>query len=450
MHNEQPPNIALVVLDTLRKDYFDQYFEWLPGLHFDSTYSTSQWTIPAHASLFTGRYPREVGVHSKHLQFDCPQPSLAEILTDHGYTTQGFSANPNLSGHFGFDRGFDTFESPLELMHLNSDQVVNWKSFIDESPYSGLPMYVHGALKCVLGNADTIKSLRSGFQQVLSDNTYTNPGGSEEGLNWVTRQTFEDPSFLFLNLMEAHEPYRAPEEYMTVEAPDLTHSIGDFVFEEDSKQIKTSSEQIRTAYECCVRYLSDRYRDMFEKLSDRFDYIITIADHGELLGEHEAWNHEHGVYPELTHIPLVVSGDGLSGKSKETISIMDVYATILELAGIDRDQEVRGRDLLNKDTNGSDILTEYTGLTPWSEERLRNNSDSNAIVQQYDKTLYGIAGSDGYAYQTISGMNFYKGNLEDPENKIKKLLDTIPSRDVDPSDDLPDNVRQQLEDLGYA
>ncbi|GGL73047.1 sulfatase [Halocalculus aciditolerans] len=451
MDSEQPPSIALVVLDTLRKDYFDKFFDWLPGIRFENAYSTSQWTIPAHASIFTGQYPLEVGVHSKHLYFDCPEPALAETLADHEYTTRGFSANPNLSGHFGFDRGFDTFESPLDLMHLNSDRIIDWKSFVDESSHSGLSMYAHGVLKCIFGDCNTVMSFRSGLQQVLSDNTYTNPGGSEEVQNWLTRQTFDDPSFLFLNLMEAHEPYWAPDEYMSVETPNLTHSIGDLVFEDEPNQTKTNPERIVTAYECCARYLSDQYRDLFEQLSAMFDYVITVADHGELLGEHDAWNHEHGIYPELTHVPLVVSGEGLKGKRDDVVSLVDIHTTVLRLAGIDNNQATQGQNLF--DTNSErDILTQYTGLTPWSEDRLRESDTSDDILEKYDEELYGIATPDGsYAYQTVDKADVIGEGIDEPEERIQRLVNDLTVRNVESQDDaIPDDVRQQLEDLGYA
>ena len=64
--------IAVVVLDTVRRDAFDEYFDWLPGRWFERAYSTSHRTVPAHASLFTGTYAGEIGVGggNEHLTFD--------------------------------------------------------------------------------------------------------------------------------------------------------------------------------------------------------------------------------------------------------------------------------------------------------------------------------------------------------------------------------------------
>lgn len=446
------PSIALVVLDTLRKDHFDRHFDWLPGRRYERAYSTSQWTVPAHASLFTGKYPREVGVHSKHLQFDCPESALAEMLADVGYSTFGFSANPNVSAHFNFNRGFDTFDSPLGLAHLNSDRVVDWGSFVKESSFSGFLMYIHGALhgsfKSLFGNYNTVDTIRSGFKRVLSD-TYTKWGGAEEAIDWLEQQNISQPSFLFVNLMEAHEPYEAPDEYLSEDPPDLTKHIGDLPFDSDSDN--SMPDNVRPAYDSCVRYLSDQYQEFFAKLSDSFDYVVTISDHGEMLGEHDAWGHEHGVYPELTHVPLVISGDGLSGSSKKVVSLVDIYVTILELAGIDQNHTIRGRSLFDG-TSGRDALTEYTGLTPWREGLLQESDYSDSVLEKYDEKLYGVAAPNGsYVYQTVEGINVIGEEIDDPEERIQRIVRDLDTRDVEAQDDdIPDDVRQQLKDLGYA
>ena len=99
--------MAVVVLDTLRYDHFRRYFAWVPGTRFANAYSTSNWTIPAHASLFTGQYPSEAGVHSKSRSLDDWETALPARLRDRGYRTSMYTANPNLSARAGWTDGFD-------------------------------------------------------------------------------------------------------------------------------------------------------------------------------------------------------------------------------------------------------------------------------------------------------------------------------------------------------
>jgi arylsulfatase A-like enzyme len=71
--------------------------------------------VPSHASLFTGKYARAVGVDTKHQTLDCDRPTLAETLSEHGYRTRAISANQNVSAAGSWDRGFDAFYSPSDL-----------------------------------------------------------------------------------------------------------------------------------------------------------------------------------------------------------------------------------------------------------------------------------------------------------------------------------------------
>jgi len=437
-------NIAIVVLDTLRKDTFDEHFDWLPGRRYEQAYSTSNWTVPAHASLFTGRYASEVAVHAKDTYLDCERPSLAEQLSTAGYTTRAFSANTNISGHFGFDRGFDQFFSPAAQRHLNDDNLFDWRAFNRESSRTGVSRYLDAVRQCVADDCRTLPSLLAGLRMTLRDeeNAYR---GTAEATERFGEVSFGADEFLFANVMEVHEPYRAPKSYRTVEEPALTNSVGDLSFG------TVDGAQTRTAYEDCARYLSDAYRDFFDLLTDDFDYVVTLSDHGELLGEHDGWGHEHGLYPELTRIPLVVSGDGLDGTCTAPVSLLDVHRTILELAGVDGGDS-HGQSLLG-DVDDREYLTEYHGLTPWSERKLKENGYEDELAT-YDANRRGCLTAAGYGYETPDEVVTI-GDLsaDDARELIRTLADGLVVEETvgDGDDnDVPEEVQSRLEDLGYA
>ena len=451
-------SVAVVVLDTLRKDAFDRHFDWLPGRRYERAYSTADWTVPAHASLFTGRYPSEVGVHAKHLQFDCETPAIAEGLREAGYATRAFSANTNITGHMGFDRGFTDFRVPPAYESLNDDETFDWRSFNRSTRHTGLRKYLAGGYECLRSDGPTIQSLVAGARLAMAGDEAVAYGGAEEAMAEVESMDFGDREFLFLNLMETHEPFVAPESYATVGEPPLTDSVGDLSME------PVDGEHVRAAYDDCARYLSDVYRELFAGLRETFDYVVTVSDHGEMLGEHGAWGHEYGLYPELTHVPLSVAGEGFDGEPpcSAPVSILDVHATVADLAGLD--VESRGRSLVGavddhdgatdgRDgaIDGPEYLTEYRGLTVWSERKLERNGFESEIGR-YDAPLRGYVGpGDCYAYETPDGLEATGDDgPTDPRARLEAIVDDLDVRRVDGRGSVPEEIRDQLERLGYA
>lgn len=434
-------NIALVVLDTLRKDAFDEHFDWLPGRRFDRAFSTANWTVPAHASLFTGQYSSEVGIHAKNMYCDCAEPTLAEQLRGAGYSTRAFSANTNITGHFDFDRGFTDFRTPEQFEHLSNEDIFDFREFSRTTDVTGKQKYLRAVYECIKSDASTIQSLMAGVK-LLNAGEGVEYGGALEAIDEFRDTDFGDNEFLFLNLMEAHEPYRVPDDYQTVEEPDMTNSVGDI-------SVGTiDGDQTTQAYDDCARYLSDIYKDLFEMLREEFDYIITLSDHGEMLGEYDAWGHEYGLYPELTHVPLCITGDGLDDTRQETVGLVDVHHTVLELAGIE--SGARGSSLLNElDENVR--LTEYHGLTSWSERKLEQNGYEHE-VQRYNEQLRGTAmPRDYYGFDTPRGF-IEKGTAtaDDPREEMDQCVAELDVRTVDQNNEVPDEIKDQLKDLGYA
>lgn len=122
----RPPNVVLVVIDTLRADRLGSYgggSGLTPHLDrlardavvYERAYAQSSWTKTSIASLFTGAFPHR---HRVFVEGGGPRgvlpaeaPTLAERLRDVGYRTAAVSGNPHVRPEFGFDQGFDRFES---------------------------------------------------------------------------------------------------------------------------------------------------------------------------------------------------------------------------------------------------------------------------------------------------------------------------------------------------
>ena len=131
-----PPNVLLIVLDTVRADRLSLYGYRRPtsptlerlakrGIRFDEARATAPWTLPSHASMFTGRWPHELDV-DWYTPLGTKFPTLAEYLGSRGYATAGFVANVHYCSYdFGLDRGFTHYEdyvlepmTPLRMCYL--------------------------------------------------------------------------------------------------------------------------------------------------------------------------------------------------------------------------------------------------------------------------------------------------------------------------------------------
>jgi|AntDeeMetageno50_2_1112565.scaffolds.fasta_scaffold04211_2 arylsulfatase len=433
-------SVAVVVLDTLRYDTFLDHFDWLDGKRFTNAYSTAHWTIPAHASLLTGRYPSEIGVTAKSRSLDCEAPTLPEELHDAGCTTRLFSANVNLVLSEGWDRGFDQTLG-MEALDPNAENTLDWREFLDGLDVSRRERYLRAVWACLTDDVATIPSLRQGFRMARASDHQN----AETILQRVRYTDFGDREFLLVNAMDTHTPYNPPAPYRTADGPlnaTIADAFADAVDDPDA---------VRQAYDDEATYLSDVYREMFDTLHEEFEYVITVSDHGELLGREGMWNHGYGLYPELLHVPLVVSGDGVDTEThEEVVSLLDIHQTVGEM--LDVEVSSRGQDLLD-DVESRDALFEYHGLFDTHRRQFAKNGISDATYDRLDTPLDGFVTADGcYAYQTHDdGFRVESGRIEDPEARLASLREDVTRRQVAAEEtDVSEATMQHLEDLGYA
>lgn len=122
----RPPNVLLITLDTTRADYLGAYGSTLgltpsldrlaaEGCVFEHAYTAVPITLPAHATLLTGRWPFEHGlrVNGENRLAD-EETTLAERLRARGYETAAFVSAFVLDSTFGLDQGFDLYDDAIE------------------------------------------------------------------------------------------------------------------------------------------------------------------------------------------------------------------------------------------------------------------------------------------------------------------------------------------------
>jgi arylsulfatase A-like enzyme len=389
------PNVLLIVLDTVRADHMSLYgygrgttptLERLAkqGIRFDGARATAPWTLASHGSIFTGRWPHELGA-----RWLAPLggnfPTLAEYLGSHGYATAGFVANTFYCSYAtGLDRGFTHYDDydlerlgpfrTARLVDLSlktiADMVQSLSESLDVVPFRPLQEYVLGHL--LVGDKKHAGAINREF------------------VDWLSRRPEPGrPFFAFLNYFDAHTRYVLPEgaKYRFGLKPETK---ADFqLFERWGEIDKTRLPQryrtlIVDCYDNCLAKLDERLGELFDELQspgvlDRTLVIVT-ADHGEGLGEHDLFDHGESLYRTEVRVPLLVVLPERSqhqGVVRETVSLRDLSATITDLVGLGPGSPFPGRSLAGLWRDTSPEAASDSGVGAISELAASNPANPN-------------------------------------------------------------------------
>ena len=314
----RPPNILVIVVDTLRADHVDvdgngrnltPFLASLAdqGTVFRNAYAQSSWTLPSVASLWTARYPSQHNVTTAASLLAAAEVTLAEVLHDRGYVTGGFSANTLVTKGRGFAQGFDRYDAYWE------DRTDPPRPLDKES-------------------ADRV---------------------NQRALTWLDAHWRSGapaaPVFLYLQYMEPHAPYFPPPEVMErvisrrADADSVRRTYQDMLSAHPERwngADPAALEVIRTAYDAEVESLDGHIRNLFTALAARgflqHAIVVVTADHGEELHDHGELGHCRTLYDELIRVPLLVLDTTRHERHdvRDIVSLIDVAPTVLTLAGI--------------------------------------------------------------------------------------------------------------------
>ena len=444
------PDVLVVVLDCLRADDFpgldggDVEAPFLRGLLprsvlFRAAESVAPWTRPAHASLFSGRYPWEHACHTKgEPTLAARFPHLAEELRGAGYSSIAASANPQVAPTSGLGRGFDriawgrwgervSLTRPSERPPFEATRGRGPPAREPARSRWSRVRYVQAVVQHRFIGASALAwhALRS----------IREPATGEEALDlapwleptfdgYVNGAEADRPLFGFVNLMDAHEPYfasgpdaaslRATLSFYRVPQDHFGYVVGRF--NADRRKLA----RLHAAYRRQVTRLDRRLRVIVESWAARRGsrpWLIVTSDHGQAFGERGAVF--HSILPDETHlhVPLLVSppeSDGATATVRsEPVSLLDVYATVRTLAGLAEDRASPSRDLLVLRPPGRVIMAASDGLAsgfPFDQFIDRPRRD------QMDR-VFGVAYSDGWKlwHDAASGAESAYFLSEDPD-----------------------------------
>ena len=140
----RPPNVLVIVADTLRADRLGSYGNTrgltpfldelaTRGVVFANAYAPSSWTSPSVASLFTSRYPSQHRVVSYESVLADSELTVAEELSALGFRSAGVAGNFRLGRDAGYAQGFDSWQAliafhrqppPLAERKIRAERVI--------------------------------------------------------------------------------------------------------------------------------------------------------------------------------------------------------------------------------------------------------------------------------------------------------------------------------------
>ncbi len=370
--NRHQPDVVLIVLDTWRADRMSCYGHPEPttphldrfaaeSVLFERAISPAQWTIPAHASLFTGEYPTThmtTQIYDRHTPV---WPTLAEILRDGGYETLGFCNNPLLGVvENDLDRGFEHFynyggvlPTRPRLAERRPRRSGHWLDLVARQLNR-----LNGPLQEWLTHNDALLGLMMHpwitpiWERHINfkGNVHRSVGDMVGVLRNRKRHGAERPYLAFLNLMETHLPYEPPTRFSHKFAPtyhedheardflhDYNHRTFDWIapitepFSDAQHRVLNEMYNAEVAYEDHELRLLLDYLDEPEVRDNTL--VIITADHGEGLDHHGYVGHSLVVYEDLIRVPLIVRYPPITptGERIETpVSTRRIFHTILD------------------------------------------------------------------------------------------------------------------------
>ncbi|MFO7975516.1 MAG: sulfatase [Candidatus Hydrogenedentota bacterium] len=435
--HERPP-VIMIVLDTVRADHTSAWGykrHTTPQLEKFAEHATrytqavapAPWTLPSHASLFTGLYPFEHNARTRLLrtsngELSVTEPPLeekavtiAEILRANGYSTGAFIANTGfMHERFNLCQGFQKYD-------------VDWQ-----------------------------------------------PGTTtaDKGLEWIDQQS-RQPFFAFFNFMDAHWPYN-------------THSVpgvGDFDVSRDTHLQRTLLKEtmpgsnkvdpslvdkVTRQYDLGIANVDAAWGHLLQGLKERNVYdeaiVVVTSDHGEFLGEHHLVAHSKDVYQPTAWIPLLFKRPGQRTPeiSKDRASLCMVPSLILSQFS-DQALGQIPRHFLQNAMAEKPILCENYYSRKWDfTHKLWGHRFKRRRTALYDGSIKFIHSSDG-AHEVYD----LAADADESENLAQKrpdLVDTLTARlckfkpldtqdkplesDEEPMQ-LPADLAEEMQALGY-
>jgi hypothetical protein len=493
-------HIVFLVWDACRSDTVAEHadtFQTLAAdnLSFERAFAPSFWTVPSHASLFTGEYPSEHRTCTKHGATFSDLPLVSE-LTDSGYRTYGVSANPYLSPQFDCDASFDEFLFTMRSGLTRGADIPALAAASSERGVTGISKWIDVGTTALASSplAPTLYNLTwagvrkalSGFDSMESRHpwfkiayAYSGAWNTDAIRRYVTGHDTDDhPMFCFANYMDTHSPYYPREQFSAVSELfrypgmyEVNERIGrpfEFMTELATSGVDEAElETLRSWYTGEVETLDDhlgRLLSLLETEGMREDTLVVVtADHGEDLGEvgprgERRMGHTESVSDALLTVPLVIAHPDIESRTVshpvETRRLPSVF-TGDRTSTDDIVATLRPpNDTAVVECAASMAIESVDDYPSVPAEYLRKLAFEHTVVA--DNGSWKVAAlTDGsrHAWHDGERASFDDAPADVTErcqSHLDRLKERVPRRPTDSTTDIDDDVSDRLEDLGYV
>ncbi len=446
------------------------------GVSFTSAFTTSPWTLPSHASMFTGQRASDHQTHAGTKRFDPDVPTIAESLSEVGYETAGISGNAWVSRNFGFDRGFDNLSMKWDYYWTDADlSSVSAADSISETVTKFREEITPRELPKTVVNAAYGKYL-SKSRKMGGKNT------TRRAKKWIAnRSGSDDPFFFFINYLEPHLEYWPPERYRKMFLSDgINTGQLDKINQDPWEYIAGQSELTEEDFELLaqlyageIAYVDALIGQLYQTLEEcgllEETCLVITGDHGENIGDHGLMDHQYSLYDTLLHVPLIIqSPEVFSGGTQvsEFVEVRDIYPTILDLAGQKPPSraDVSTHNLVQGEYREF-ICGEYRAPQPSMDSMNEKFEEFPELLHQYDRTLRCIRshkwkvieGSDGTVelYDVSSDPVESRNIADQNDDVVREHIGRMDQRNValayrsNEKGSIDEKSRERLENLGY-
>lgn len=449
------PQVILIVLDTVRADRLSLYSEHgrtnnlemfaQDALVFENCVAPSGLTIPSHASLFTGLYPREHGSHGNLTTTSTdifgfpvinPLPeeflTLAEIFADSGYTTAAMVSNAIvLNPTLKLYQGFQIADTSMNIGH-----VYHTYPFRPVLHFFSYMTNLHPKYTLYYRTADDI---------------------NRESIR-VIKYISQDPFFLFINYLDAHEPYRPPRPYhgyFSEKTFPQIHRLAQYIRRFIIKKwnnMNWISYQL-SQYDGEIAYLDAQLGKLFASLKEMGIYdsslIIVTSDHGEIFGKNGFVGHRVPLYEGEIKVPLIIKFPFSKqvGREKKMISLCDLYPTILSMCELPIPGDISARTFGD---NSSPFVSELYNfgigehrIIYWKKYKYMRYEN------QRDPELYDLKRDPDEQHNLAKKLPRITRIMEAQLNNWEKLHQPKHASSENKEAIITQSMREQLKALGY-